>query len=932
MMRFHVVVGMVAFYASPGAVLLAVDAVAPVAVLDGHIVAQRELQAQFPGVRFDESNSQIRSIYGKPMTAGDTSAEAAAAFWRDHAGAFGVESLELEELSAHESGRRFGVFMYRQTIDGIAVEHSVGRVLYNYDIGRVVYVGGTFAPRPPAGFAPDFLAAEDVVAAIEPLEEAHGLGIWSEPQLVIYAGTPDEMGLGTDDFGSPVRAYKITGENGVSYETEHYRRVTLFVDAATGEVVGVRSEVHHVDIAGSVMGFATPGTRADVPTNPPVLTPLANLRVNATGGLFAFSEPNGAFLIANDGETPLTVSTNMSSGRWLNVNPQAGTELSISLSNIVPPGPANFVFNPAPTEFATAQVNAIIHINAIHNLVTERTAWTGLDQVLPVHVNVSGSCNARFTGNVIEMFRAGSGCANSSFTSILAHEYGHFIVQRLGLQQFAFGEGFSDSCSIMLFDDPVLGRDFGPGLERNYSPGLPENPYPCPSTCGGGSHCCGMTLAGLWRDVREQTALLHPEPDALEISRQLWVDWGQITNGGISSNAAHPATTIEILTADDDDGDLSNGTPNYAAIRAASLAHSIPCPLVLPVNFEFPDGVPLTVSRNTTNVLRVNIQSGSQAINPETAFISYRAAGGSFADVPLIADGPGQYVAVLPTMTCGETADFYVGVQTMSGDTVTMPPSAPLRTFAVAASSTAADVLVDDFQGILGWTTAFTAPRGRWNRGNPDATIAQPEDDHSPTPGTFCWVTSGPAGTSPTANDVDAGTVTLISPVMNFAGATDAMISFWLWYSNNAGAAPNEDTVRIEISGDDTNWLPVTTVGPSGVEVGGGWYPHTIRVGSIMTPTATTKLRVIVEDVGGDSLVEALFDDFRAAAVTCVPPNCAADLDSDGTVGLTDLATLLSNFGAPSGASAAQGDIDGDSSVALADLAVLLTAFGVDCE
>jgi len=55
------------------------------------------------------------------------------------------------------------------------------------------------------------------------------------------------------------------------------------------------------------------------------------------------------------------------------------------------------------------------------------------------------------------------------------------------------------------------------------------------------------------------------------------------------------------------------------------------------------------------------------------------------------------------------------------------------------------------------------------------------------------------------------------------------------------------------------------------------------------------------------------------------------DLDGDGCVDLTDLATLLSNFGL-TGVGPEDGDIDGDGDVDLADLAVLLANFGAgDC-
>jgi len=58
--------------------------------------------------------------------------------------------------------------------------------------------------------------------------------------------------------------------------------------------------------------------------------------------------------------------------------------------------------------------------------------------------------------------------------------------------------------------------------------------------------------------------------------------------------------------------------------------------------------------------------------------------------------------------------------------------------------------------------------------------------------------------------------------------------------------------------------------------------------------------------------------------------DCPGDVDGDGTVGLSDLAALLSHFGM-TGTTAADGDLDGDGDVDLADLAGLLSRFGTTC-
>ena len=75
---------------------------------------------------------------------------------------------------------------------------------------------------------------------------------------------------------------------------------------------------------------------------------------------------------------------------------------------------------------------------------------------------------------------------------------------------------------------------------------------------------------------------------------------------------------------------------------------------------------------------------------------------------------------------------------------------------------------------------------------------------------------------------------------------------------------------------------------------------------------------------------DPLFESAIAAADRLVV-DCVGDLNGDQTVDLTDLATLLANFGVGSGAGPAMGDVDGDGDVDLTDLAMLLAKFGTGC-
>lgn len=70
---------------------------------------------------------------------------------------------------------------------------------------------------------------------------------------------------------------------------------------------------------------------------------------------------------------------------------------------------------------------------------------------------------------------------------------------------------------------------------------------------------------------------------------------------------------------------------------------------------------------------------------------------------------------------------------------------------------------------------------------------------------------------------------------------------------------------------------------------------------------------------------------YITAAGVCAQAACPADLDGDGTIGLGDLAALLSHYGLTGGATPADGDLNGDGNVDLSDLAALIGQYGTVC-
>ena len=152
--------------------------------------------------------------------------------------------------------------------------------------------------------------------------------------------------------------------------------------------------------------------------------------------------------------------------------------------------------------------------------------------------------------------------------------------------------------------------------------------------------------------------------------------------------------------------------------------------------------------------------------------------------------------------------------------------------------------------------------------------MAQPEDDHTPAPGTDAWITGQqPAGATLATlgtNDVDGGPTTLVSPVIDLSGYADPRISYWRWYHNSPpnGATPNTDIFEVFITSDGVNFEVVEILGnPNGIpdpHTEGGWIFHSFRVLDIPNISLTNQVQMhfVARDDPPGSIVEAGIDDF----------------------------------------------------------------------
>ncbi len=848
-------------------------------------LSTRAVLNKYPGAKAQMDKGRVVALYGKPMAAGRTPEDAVELFLRDDKQGFDVQALDLQPMwSVPFKDKPMTAFVYQQYIDGLPVEYGQARILVHTDqqLSKVVLAGAKLAKMPEGktlnATGITGAVAQQMVARIPDFQL---LEDWTKPELVVYFGEGDR-----EEWIEPVKVWKFQGSIAA---IDRLRKLTFFVNATTGALVHARNDVLNIDVEGTVQAFATPtpagNCAADHAGNPPVLTAVPNIRIN---GSSVYTDAFGAFLLPNAGSTALNITAGVSAGQWARVTDGQGTALLTDTENVLPPGPANLLLNPTPSEFTTAQANAFIHQTRTHNHFRDRApSFPNLDTVLPANANlttVSGisSCNAVYSGDSTNFIRAGGGCNNSAFSMVVAHEYGHHIVNQLGLAQGAFGEGFGDVMAMMIYDDSVMGRFFRTDGSPVRTPLSANIQYPCSSSCGGAVHCCGQMLSAVCWRIKTNFQSTYGAGPGFEMARQLNVDWALITNGGSGSNSAHPTTAIEYLTVDDNDGDLENGTPNYSLICAAFSQGGIACPTVALLDFVYPSGLLSTLPPNQPTAIPVNIVSIAGSPVAGTGQIHVSVNGGAFVATPMAEGSPNQYMAALPASDCGANVRYYFSAGVQGGGTVSDPPTAPTAFYSATVATGTSVVFSDDFETNQNWNSPAptnTATAGNWTRGNPNGTLAQPEDDHTADPANQCFFTGqGSVGGALGEADVDGGITYLVSPAFDLTGAdvVDASISYWRWYSNDTGGAPNADTFLVQISNNGTTWTTVETVGPSGAGTSGGWIFHEFKTSQFpaVTRTANMRLRFVAQDTGTGSLVEAAVDDVLVESILCekTPP------------------------------------------------------------
>ena len=906
-------------------------------------------QQYFDDEGFFEIDGTADFVYGSILANGETPIASAWNFYQQ------IEGIYAEEIGDLKPGapqgvmwdkkaekHRFTTFRFQQMVEGVPVYKSgIGFLVRNEESYPVVMASNNFkemkdfdaaaaafvAPTATDAMIQNahrlinssgpFLGAPNVQSVLDNRNDAKPLPTTaSEEELVIWAGV-------TNVHVTPELAIKFIAEQGEPTEPSTYRKQLVIAAVDNGEILHSVNQIV-ADVNGTVSGRASDGVGA-LECHPEVAFALPYAEVQILGGSTVFANENGEFNLPS-GNGNVTVRSPLR-GQFFEVfdDTQGGSTPFLDI-NVASPGSVDILHNPNATEFATSNVNCYIHANIVRDFVLsfEPNFPTIANQtsfnITSNNDNISGitSCNATYNGTAINFMRNIGSCNNTSIPDVVYHEYGHHLVQVTGNNQGQFGEGSGDTIGVLIEDNPDLALGF---FEGSCNSGIRSannfRTYPCFDQAS--PHDCGQLIAGcVWDTVNE---IRQNDPsNARDIVAELFIGMLIVRGNMGGSSMIGPEITLIFLELDDDDGIIGNGTPHYNEIATAFNAHNMMAPELDPVIIQFPNGVPTSLDPNGGESFEVEVTGNLVGVAPGTGRLHYNDGTG-FVSVPMNVVDSDTYNAVFP-QTCG-LVSFYVSVETTAGDTVTNPPNAPAESLTALTANPINLIFVDTFDTDLGgYSVTGNATDGQWQRGIPNnGDRGDPANDAEATGSGFCYVTDNDnAGDDNT--DVDGGSTTLTSPVLDATEgeAGQALLSYYRWYSNDFGNAPNADIFEVEISNNGgATWVDLETVGPDGPEVVGGWIFKQFRVSDFVTPNDNIRVRFTASDLGDGSVVEAGIDRLEINIVDCsVEEVLHGDVNLDGEINLLDVqpfVEILTNGGFQE-----EADVNKDGEVNLLDV------------
>ncbi len=488
---------------------------------------------------------------------------------------------------------------YEVLKDGKKIDNA--RVIFRVNHGNLIQFGTEFLP-PSSSVLPvvtiDKEGARNAVASY--------IGGFGQDDKLVNSGTlhyvPALNGADSYDFanGRGILAVWDVAFNRKGVMGTWQGRV----DASTGRVVDFRDINDYGQVTGGVYP-ESPTVSPEVVRAMPYANVATGVFANSAGlfsGTTGTTTLNGQYVAISD--TCGAISKSADAAGNIALGTSGGTDCTIPATG---GGAGN-------THSSRTQFYHVNRIKEVGRAWLPSNAW--LAAKLTVNVNLNQTCNAYWNGSSLNFFKSGGGCGNTGeIAAVSLHEYGHGLDQNDGTgtaPEGGTGEAYGDFTAALALHNSCIGPGFlttncgGYGNACTACTGVRDIDFAKHASavaatvanhtqvrCGAGSGPCGKEVhcesyvpsEAVW-DLAARDLPSPGTGSAWTITDRLWYlsrstatsSFSCTTGATFTSNGCNAGSWWKTMrAADDDDGNLTNGTPHSCNLFAAFNRHGIAC-------------------------------------------------------------------------------------------------------------------------------------------------------------------------------------------------------------------------------------------------------------------------------------------------------------------------------------------------------------------
>lgn len=447
---------------------------------------------------------------------------------------------------------------FQQVHDGIDV--LGGRVHMTFtDGGRLFALGSTYYPGIAVGSTPSLSAdrAKEIARASLP-----------------YNAETDSVETSAKLFFLPVPLSQTEVEHHLVWEARVHTQDPLGVwitrvDAQSGQILERTNEIAFINYQGSAVGQVERTSYCDASQQE--VYPYTYVSINSVGTTYA--DGAGNWVVPYGGFASNLLFSRLYSP-YVDVQNMQGAYAGVFAT--IPPGvPYQVRFDDSNSRADERDVYRTVQ--DLHDFFeTFAAGFSFSNQRVTARVNINNTCNAFYNGNAINFYQAGNGCANTGqMMDIVAHEYGHGVQEAIlgGQGGEGLGEGNGDVLAFLISMSSLIGRGFYGCVDGELRNADNTLRYPG-DVIGQEIHDAGRVIAGFhWDAMLDQLA----EYGSWGRYSTAWDwHWGRV----LQHPTTQPAQVLATFIANDDDGNLANGTPQFNAYCLAATNHGFTCPNV----------------------------------------------------------------------------------------------------------------------------------------------------------------------------------------------------------------------------------------------------------------------------------------------------------------------------------------------------------------